>query len=125
MSLPSILPPSPVPESGVTESRVPESRVSTPGQTPPQRKRNSPTPLPFRFPAQTVNGDAPNRHAELFYLQKQIHSQTPMVIVLEDGERLDGCIEWYDRNSLKIRGKTKTLIYKSAIKYMYKHGDNG
>jgi len=69
--------------------------------------------------------DAPNRHAELFYLQKQIHAQTPMVIVLEDGERIDGCIEWYDRNSLKVRGRSKVLIYKSAIKYMYKLGDNG
>ncbi len=48
-----------------------------------------------------------------------------MVIVLEDGERVDGCIEWYDRNSLKVRGRTKTLIFKSAIKYMYKLGDNG
>jgi sRNA-binding regulator protein Hfq len=120
MSLPSILPPSPIPES-----RVPESRISEPGQTPPQKRKNFPTPLPFRFPAQAVNSDAPNRHAELFYLQKQIQSQTPMVIVLEDGERVDGCIEWYDRNSLKVRGKTKTLVYKSAIKYMYKLGDNG
>jgi sRNA-binding regulator protein Hfq len=77
------------------------------------------------FPAQTAERDTPNRHAELFYLQKQIQSQTPMVIVLEDGERVDGCIEWYDRNSLKVRGRNKTLIYKSAIKYMYKLGDNG
>jgi sRNA-binding regulator protein Hfq len=115
MSLPSILPSSP----------VPESRVSEPGRTPPQKRKNFPSPLPFRFPAQTGNSDAPNRHAELFYLQKQIQSQTPMVIVLEDGERVDGCIEWYDRNSLKVRGRTKTLIYKSAIKYMYKLGDNG
>lgn len=115
MSSPSVLPSSP----------AAESRVSEHGQTPPQRKKNFPTPLPFRFPAQTTNGDAPNRHAELFYLQKQIQSQTPMVIVLEDGERVDGCIEWYDRNSLKIRGRTKTLVYKSAIKYMYKLGDNG
>jgi sRNA-binding regulator protein Hfq len=125
MSLPSILPSSPVPESGVTESRATSSTVQDPGQTPSHRKKNFPTPIPFRFPAQTVNGDAPNRHAELFYLQKQIQSQTPMVIVLEDGERVDGCIEWYDRNSLKIRGRTKTLVYKSAIKYMYKLGDNG
>ncbi len=120
MSLPSILPPSPVPES-----HVPESHISEPGQTPPKKRKSFAAPLPFRFPAQSVNGDAPNRHAETFYLQKQIQSQTPMVIVLEDGERVDGCIEWYDRNSLKIRGRTKTLIYKSAIKYMYKLGDNG
>ena len=125
MSLPSILPSSPTPELRVPSSPVPETRVSEPSQTPPQKRKNIPAPLPFRFPAQTVSGDAPNRHAELFYLQKQIQSQTPMVIVLEDGERVDGCIEWYDRNSLKIRGRTKTLIYKSAIKYMYKLGDNG
>jgi sRNA-binding regulator protein Hfq len=95
------------------------------GRVLPQRRRNLPAPPPIRFPAQTFERDSQNRHAELFYLQKQIQSQTPMVIVLEDGERLDGCIEWYDRNSLKVRGRTKTLVYKSAIKYMYKLGDNG
>lgn len=88
-------------------------------------RKNSAPSLPFQFPARTFEVDAPNRHAELFYLHKQIQSQTPMVIVLEDGERLDGCIEWYDRNSLKIRGRSRTLVYKSAIKYMYKLGDNG
>ena len=88
-------------------------------------KKSFPSSLPFRFSAQNNELDAQNRHAELFYLQKQIQSQTPMVIVLEDGERVDGCIEWYDRNSLKVRGRAKALIYKSAIKYMYKLGDNG
>ena len=90
-----------------------------------RNRHAAPAPLPFRFPAHAVFDDAAQRQAELFYLQKQIQSQTPMVIVLEDGERVDGCIEWYDRNSLKVRGKTKTLIFKSAIKYMYKLGDNG
>src|SRR5579862_2801534 len=104
---------------------TPEPQAEETGRALPQRKRNLPAPLPFRFPAQTFERDAQNRHAELFYLQKQIQSQTPMVIVLEDGERIDGCIEWYDRNSLKVRGRSKTLVYKSAIKYMYKLGDNG
>jgi len=66
-----------------------------------------------------------HRQAELFYLQKQIQSQTPMVIVLEDGEQVEGHIEWYDRYSLKVRGRAKTLVYKSAIKYMYKLGEVG
>ena len=88
-------------------------------------RRKASAPAPFHFPARTAEIEAPQRHAELFYLQKQIQSQTPMVIVLEDGERVEGCIEWYDRNTLKIRGRTKTLIYKSAIKYMYKLGDVG
>jgi len=49
-----------------------------------------------------------------------------MVIVLDDGETVEGCIEWYDRQTLKVRGRVaKTLIYKSAIKYMYKLGDGG
>jgi sRNA-binding regulator protein Hfq len=88
-------------------------------------RRNSPGPVAVAFPARAPEFETPQRHAELFYLQKQIQSQTPMVVVLEDGERIEGCIEWYDRNSLKVRGRSKTLIYKSAIKYMYKLGDVG
>jgi sRNA-binding regulator protein Hfq len=93
----------------------------------PQTRTRKPVPMqvPVHFPAQFSEGDLPRRHAELFYLQKQIQAQTRMVIVLEDGEEIEGCIEWYDRNSIKVRGRSRTLIYKSAIKYMYKHGDAG
>ncbi len=92
----------------------------------PERSRRPPAiPLSFRSPAQMAEIEAPQRHAELFYLQKQIQAQTQMVFVLEDGERIEGCIEWYDKNTLKVRGKGKTLIFKSAIKYMYKLGDTG
>jgi sRNA-binding regulator protein Hfq len=66
-----------------------------------------------------------NRQAELFYLQKQIQLQTQMVIILEDGARVQGVIEWYDRNSIKVRGKARVLVYKSAIKYLYKAGEIG
>jgi sRNA-binding regulator protein Hfq len=62
-------------------------------------------------------------HAEAFYFQKQVQSQTPMKIVLEDGEQIEGCIEWYDHNSIKVKGATRTLIYKAAIKYIYKASD--
>jgi sRNA-binding regulator protein Hfq len=88
-------------------------------------RRNSVQSFPGHFASRVTEFEAPQRHAELFYLQKQIQSQTPMVIVLEDGERVEGCIEWYDRNSLKVRGRTKSLVYKAAIKYMYKLGDIG
>jgi sRNA-binding regulator protein Hfq len=104
---------------------LPPSRGFEPGRLPTHTRKNFSPPPPFRFPAHTAPIDAANRQAELFYLQKQIQAQTPMVIVLEDGERIDGCIEWYDRNSIKVRGRCKSLIYKSAIKYMYKLGDNG
>lgn len=78
----------------------------------------------FRFTSYTVEEEAAYRQAELFYLQKQIQSQTPMVIVLADGEKLEGVIEWYDRRAVKVRGREKTLVYKSAIKYMYKVGES-
>ena len=91
-----------------------------------QRKvRNSSAATQFRFSSYEAEDASAHRQAEVFYLQKQIQSQTPMVIVLEDGERVEGCIEWYDRGALKVRGRTKTLIYKSAIKYMFKLGEAG
>lgn len=64
-------------------------------------------------------------HAEAFYFQKQIHSRTPMIFLLEDGERIEGTIEWYDRHSIKVRqGSLRTLIYKAGIKYLYKATDS-
>jgi len=38
-------------------------------------------------------------NAELFYYKKQIDAHTPMVIVLLDGEEIEGTIEWYDRGA--------------------------
>ncbi|MGA2850001.1 MAG: RNA chaperone Hfq [Terracidiphilus sp.] len=91
----------------------------------PSNRKALSAPLPFHFHAHIPEEEARQHHAELFYLQKQIQSQTPMVIVLEDGEMIEGRIEWYDRNSIKVRGRTKSLIYKPAIKYMYKVAENG
>ena len=66
-------------------------------------------------------------NAENFYYQKQMQSRTPMVIVLQDGEEIHGVIEWYDKNCLKVNredGGPNLMIYKPAIKYMYKEGEN-
>jgi sRNA-binding regulator protein Hfq len=104
---------------------LPLSRRHDANRIPLQSRRELTVSSPLRPPAfGPADREDHSRHAELFYLQKQIQSRTPMVIVLEDGERIEGCIEWYDRDSLKIRGATKTLVYKSAIKYMYKLGDS-
>jgi sRNA-binding regulator protein Hfq len=62
-------------------------------------------------------------HAEAFYFQKQVQTQTLMCFVLDDGEKLEGYIEWYDRNVIKVRHSSRTLIYKSCIKYLYKAGE--
>ena len=66
-------------------------------------------------------------NAENFYYQKQMQSRTQMVIVLSDGEEVHGIIEWYDKNCLKVNrenGDPNLMIYKPAIKYMYKEGEN-
>ena len=79
--------------------------------TPPRRTANQKRPVP---PDQT--------NAENFYYVKQMQAKTPMVVVLEDGEVLNGVIEWYDKTCLKINRDDgpNLLLYKPSIKYMYK-----
>lgn len=60
-----------------------------------------------------------------------------MVVVLENSEQIEGVIEWYDRYAIKMRNlspangqnralaaRTRMLIYKSSIRYIYKAGEN-
>ena len=60
--------------------------------------------------------------AEVFYYRKQIDSRTEMVIVLQDNEQIQGTIEWYDLDALKINRKDapNILLPKHSIKYMFK-----
>jgi len=64
-------------------------------------------------------------NAENFYYQKQMQAKTPMVVVLRDGEEIRGVIEWYDKACLKLNrnGGPNLMVYKPAIKYMYKDGE--
>ena len=67
-------------------------------------------------------------NAENFYYQKQMQSRTPMVIVLRDGEEVHGVIEWYDKTCIKVireDGAPNLMIYKPAIKYMFKEEERG
>jgi len=69
---------------------------------------------------------AEQTHAENFYYQKQIQGKIPMVVVTRDGEQLRGIIEWYDKSCIKLNrpaGQSNLLVYKSAIRYMYKEGE--
>jgi sRNA-binding regulator protein Hfq len=79
------------------------------------------TPAPSR-----KTPPAEQTHAENFYYQKQIQGKTPMVVVTRDGEHLHGIIEWYDKSCIKLNrtgGHSNLLVYKSAIRYMYKEGE--
>jgi len=116
------------PPARVRKAAAPVATVAQPSRpvSPVRKKRSAAVSVPVRhFAANHFDDDSGNRQAELFYLQKQIQQQTPMVFILEDGERIQGIVEWYDRHSIKVRGKSRVLIYKTAIKYLYKAGDTG
>jgi len=61
-------------------------------------------------------------HAENYYFLKQMNKKTQVAIVFTDGEIIEGYIEWYDRQCIKLNrnGQPNLLIYKSSIKYIYK-----
>ena len=63
--------------------------------------------------------------AENYYYLKQMNKKTPMAVVFEDGETIEGYIEWYDRNCIKLNRNDapNLLINKRSIKYLYKLND--
>jgi hypothetical protein len=87
-------------DTGREAARAPQTPVPVRKRTPPPMETN----------------------AELFYYKKQIDAHTPMVIVLNDGEEIEGTIEWYDRGALKVNRKSapNLLLLKRNVKYMYK-----
>ena len=91
-----------------------KEQITPPRRAPQQQQQKKPVP-----PDQT--------NAENFYYQKQMQSKTQMVIVLRDGEEVHGVIEWYDKACIKLNrnGAPNLMIYKPAIKYMFKEGENG
>jgi hypothetical protein len=97
----------PPPRSGMPPPRPPQ-----PGSSPSMQMRKRQPP-----PTET--------HAEIYYYKKQIDAHTQMVLVLLDGEEIEGTIEWYDRGALKInrRSGPNLLVLKRNIKYMFKAED--
>jgi sRNA-binding regulator protein Hfq len=61
-------------------------------------------------------------NAEEFYYLKQMAAKTPMVLVLNTGEELQGWIEWYDKHSIKFHRNSgpNLLVPKHSIRYMFK-----
>jgi host factor-I protein len=60
--------------------------------------------------------------AENYYYLKQMSKKTPMAVVFNDGQIIEGYIEWYDRNCIKLNRDSapNLLVFKSGIKFMYK-----
>ena len=102
-------------------------------EMPPHHRMNDQGPRPGGMPQQRPQPPPsiqnrkrqppPNEtHAEIYYYKKQIDAHTPMVLVLRDGEEVEGTIEWYDHGALKInrRSGPNLLVLKRNIKYMFK-----
>ena len=91
---------------GPTGSNNPNAPSAPQGLSSPRRK--------IAPPEQT--------NAESFYYLKQMQSKTPMVVVLQNDEKVRGVIEWYDKHCLKInRIKEPNIVLpKHNIKYIYK-----
>jgi len=64
-------------------------------------------------------------NAEEFYYLKQMAAKTPMVVVLNNDEELQGWIEWYDKGAIKLNRQTgpNLLIPKRSIRYMFKEAE--
>jgi len=93
------------------------SRASSDGDRPARpAQQHTPVQVKKRVPPPSET------NAEIFYYKKQIDAHTPMVLVLLDGEEIEGTIEWYDRGALKVnrKGAPNLLVLKRNIKYIYK-----
>jgi sRNA-binding regulator protein Hfq len=95
----------------------PRAAHATAVQNAPSRESHASGPGHRRRPAPPEQ-----TNAEAFYYLKQMNGKTPMVLVLDNEERLRGHIEWYDRQCLKVHRDDgpNVLVFKHSIRYLYK-----
>ena len=104
------------------EEGIQRERINGHGQRPGGMPQNRPAQHASAIQVRKRQPPPTETHAEIYYYKKQIDAHTPMVLVLQDGEEIEGTIEWYDRAALKInrRSAPNLLVLKRNIKYMYK-----
>jgi host factor-I protein len=110
-------------EEFVSRKLIRPSLSSPAPRTEPVSERRERLERTDRMPAAPRRGgSAEQTHAENYYYQKQIQGKTPVVVVMKDGEEVQGVIEWYDRNCIKIsrHNSSSLLVYKPSIRYIYK-----
>ncbi len=59
------------------------------------------------------------------YLRRLIEQAIPVRVRLEDNEEVEGVIEFYDANFIRLtrQGAPNLFIYKSEIKYLHELSD--
>jgi host factor-I protein len=100
-----------------------KSRLGDQRSAPDSAPRSNGAPAANAGKRRPAPAEATN--AEAFYYLKQMNTQTPMVVVLDNGEQLQGHIEWYDRGCLKIHRPDgpNLLVFKHSIRYLFKAED--
>ena len=113
----------PVPAGAVARSR-PERNDGFGGNGNPGRNHQKRAPRGENFIAKKVPPPE-QTHAESFYYQKQMQAKTVVIAVMQDGEELEGIIEWYDKNCIKMNriDEPNVVVYKRNIKYLFKADD--
>lgn len=77
-------------------------------------------------PAQSEDVPPEATGAEQYFFRKHMQRRTPMVVIMVDGVKHRGWIEWYDRDVLKLHSFTEANLFlrKDEISYLYRHGDD-
>jgi sRNA-binding regulator protein Hfq len=88
---------------------------------PPPQAQVSPSMPSQQHPPKRIHPPT-DTSAENYYYLKQMSKKTPMAVVFNDGQVIEGYIEWYDRSCIKLNrdNAPNLLVFKSGIKYMYK-----
>ena len=79
-----------------------------------------------REPSKKKSHPPTDTHAESYYYLKQMNKKVPMSVVFTNGDTVEGIIEWYDRNCIKLNrdDAPNLLIYKHSIRYLCKLNEN-
>jgi host factor-I protein len=61
---------------------------------------------------------------EAKYLKRLIENATPVRVKMEDGEEVEGTIEYYDLSFIRLtrKGEPNLFIFKHDIKYIQEEG---
>ena len=118
--------PEPTQEEFINRKLIRPSLSTPVPRTEPVSERRERLERTDRMPSMKRVTPPDQTHAENFYYQKQMQGKTPVVVMMKDGEQVQGTIEWYDKNCIKLTRSNgvNLLIYKPSIRYIYKAGEN-
>ncbi len=69
-----------------------------------------------------------NTGMEAWYMKHLMVSETPVVVVLNTGERVRGFVRYYDKDTFSLGpadGSPKMFLRKESIRYLYEEPEEG